>query len=207
MKVELHLHTDRYSACSVAAPDELMTELVALGYGAVYITEHNTLWSEGEIAELQAAHPQLRIFPGVELTVANEPLEHLLVLGTTDREYLQLDDPADVLDKARSAGDLTILAHPFRFDAGAALVSERHLLPDALEYCSCNQPPSLGEYAERLAAEHGLALVNAGDSHALDFLGRYWIETDRELRDPRDIREVVLKGEYVNRRAKGGVGT
>ena len=164
MKVEVHLHTDRYSACSVAAPDELMAELVALGYEAVYITEHNTLWSDGEIAQLQAAHPQLRIFPGVELTISDEPLEHLLVLGTTDREYLRIDDPADVLDKARSAGDLTILAHPFRFDAGAALVSEQHLLPDALEYCSCNQPPQLGEYAERLAAEHGLALVNAGDT-------------------------------------------
>ncbi|MHC4715936.1 MAG: PHP domain-containing protein [Planctomycetota bacterium] len=205
MKVELHLHTSRYSSCSVATPDELMDRLVALGYEAVYLTEHDALWPADELARLQAEHPRIRIFPGVELTITQDPFQHLLVLGTTDEEYLRMVDPAGVLDRARAAGHLTILAHPFRFNAGAALVAERHLLPDALEYCSCNQPPVLGRYVAELAAAHGLALVNAGDCHALDFLGRYWIETDRELIDPGDIREVVLSGAYVNRRAGGGL--
>ena len=204
MKVELHLHTDRYSACSVASPDEMMDALVSLGYEAVYLTEHDALWPEREVAELRAAHPRIRIFPGVELTVTADPVEHLLVLGTSDPEYLEIDDAAELLEKARAAGDLTILAHPFRFDVGAAMVRRQHLLPDALEYCSCNQPPALGEYARRLAAESALALVNAGDCHALDFLGRYWIETERDLCGPRDIRDVVLRGEYENKATKWG---
>ena len=65
MKVELHLHTFRYSGCSTATPQQLMAELIRCGYEAVYITEHDTMWSDWEIDNLQKEFPQIRIFPGV----------------------------------------------------------------------------------------------------------------------------------------------
>ena len=50
MKVELHLHTSRHSPCARHRPEELLTRLVATGYDAVYLTEHDALWGEGELA-------------------------------------------------------------------------------------------------------------------------------------------------------------
>jgi len=198
MKVELHLHTSRYSACATAGPSEMAERLVQAGYEAVYITEHDAVWSEMEIAQLQAGFPEIRIFPGVELSLGDEFTRHLLVLGTSDPEYVRLRREAEVLGKARAEGHLTVLAHPFRWPGGPEML-EAGLLPDAIEYRAGNQPhPDQAALAEAAAAKYGLALVNAGDTHGPASLGRYWIETDRPLQHPRDIRAVVLNDQYVN---------
>ena len=199
MKVELHLHTSRYSACAQASPRELMTRCMHCGYKAVYITEHDAVWSDGEIDELQSEFPQIKIFGGVELTISYLPLRHLIVLGTNDPQYLQFgDDPAAVLAKARREGHLSILAHPFRWE-DAETVLDPQDLPDALEYMTCNQtlPRQLQEV--QLAADRfKLATVNAGDVHSLEFIDRYWIETNGPIEAADSIRPIVLKGAYRN---------
>jgi predicted metal-dependent phosphoesterase TrpH len=202
MKVELHLHTNRHSECAVATPAECMERLVQTGYGAVYITEHDAIWSEWEIAQLQAGYPNLRIFPGVELTLSADPIQHLVVLGTTDAAYLLLDDPADILAKARAEGHLTILAHPFRW-SGAARLLERGLRPDALEGRTSNHNVNEAALAEAEAEKLELRLVHAGDAHGLHSIGRFWIETDRALKRAGDIRAAVLNGRYVNCMGEG----
>lgn len=199
MKVELHLHTSRYSACAQASPSELMTRCMHCGYKAVYITEHDAVWSGRQIDELQGRFPWIKIFAGVELTISYEPLRHLVVLGTNDPQYLELgDDPAAVLAKARREGHLTILAHPFRWESAETVLDPQDL-PDALEYVTCNQtlPGQLHE-VELAADRFKLAAVNSGDVHAPDFIDRYWIETYRPIQSGGDIRRIVLKGAYRN---------
>jgi predicted metal-dependent phosphoesterase TrpH len=197
MKVELHLHTNRYSACAVATPGEFMRRLVEIGYEAVYITEHDAVWSEWEIAQLQAGHPLIRIFPGLERTLSAESMQHLLILGTTDPAYLQMEDPAEVLEKARAEGHLTILAHPFRWE-GAAGMLDSGLRPDALECYSSNHTAAEAARAAQAAERLKLALVNTGDSHGLHSLNRFWIETDQPLQKADDIRRIVMNKAYVN---------
>ena len=199
MKVELHLHTSRYSACAVASPQELMTECIHCGYEAVYITEHDAVWSARDIDELQSEFPQIKIFGGVELTISYRPLRHLVVLGTNDPQYLQFDDdPAAVLAKARREGHLSVLAHPFRWeDAETALDPQD--LPDALEYETCNQAQPRQLQEVQLAADRfKLATVNAGDVHSLEFIDRYWVETNHPIESAKSIRPIVLKGAYRN---------
>ena len=79
MKVELHLHTSRYSGCATATPAELMRKLIETGYQAVYITEHDAVWREEEIARLQEDFPAIRIFPGVELSLGTAAARYLPV--------------------------------------------------------------------------------------------------------------------------------
>jgi len=197
MKVELHLHTSRYSACSIATPFELMAKLIDAGYEAVYITEHDRTWQDWEIAHLQEDFPAIRIFPGVELCVGDEPMQHLLVLGTDDPEYLALGETGQVLAKARAEGHLTVLAHPFRWEATGGVL-DQGLLPDALEYHTPNHSAKQAKVAKAAAEKYPLPLVNAGDVHALDFVNRYWIETDRRIERADEIRDIVLAGEYRN---------
>ena len=199
MKVELHLHTSRYSGCSTATPAALMRKLVEAGYQAVYITEHDAVWPEREIARLQEDFPAIRIFAGVELSLGTDvmPLEHLLVLGTSDREYLRIDDTADLLERARDGGHLTVLAHPCRWRGGAAMLDEG-LLPDAIEYRTCNQDASDADQARARAETLDLPLVNAGDVHGLGFVNQFWIETARPVDQADDIRAIILHGAYEN---------
>ena len=195
MKVELHLHTSRYSGCAVNSPEEMMAGLIAAGYEAVFITEHAAVWPIEELDELRGKFPQLRIFGGVELYVDSH---HLLVLGTSDASYLDIcNDAPAVLEKARRANHLTVLAHPFRWEEGFEMLYEG-LRPDAIEYCTCNHDRPAADRAAAVAAEMGLPLVNSGDSHGLDFLDRFWIETPEPLVAPTDVRRIVLAGDYEN---------
>lgn len=197
MKVELHLHTSRYSACARHSPEELLSRLIKASYEAVYLTEHDAVWPDRELAVLQEAFPRIRVFPGVELTVGEVwSGQHLLVLGTCDPTYLEVRDPSELLAKARSEGHLTILAHPLRWQDSASMLWAGHL-PDALECQTCNHD----DYRARIvlsAAKHlGLPLVNAGDVHRLEHVDRYWIETAHPIDRRTDIRTIVRGNQYV----------
>ena len=198
MKVELHLHTSRYSACATATPAQLMEALIASGYEAVFITEHDAVWGRWELEQLQGQFPGIRIFPGVELSLPRGTFQHLLILGACDPHYLAMcDDAAAVLDKARREGHLTVLAHPFRWEEASRMLAQG-LRPDAIEHCSCNHNGLAAEQAMRAARHLHLPCVNAGDVHGLDFVGRFWIETDRPVNGAQDIRTIVLDGAYRN---------
>lgn len=197
MKIELHLHTSRYSPCAIDNPDVLMRRLVREGYEAVYITEHERMWSHAEIRLLQQAYPQIRIFGGVELSMGRVGGTHLLVLGTTDQEYIWLQsEPDAVIQKARAQGHLTVLAHPFRWPEGFEML-QAGMLPDALEYLTNNHNGTMAAESHQAAETFGLKLVNAGDIHAAQSLGQFWIESDFPLDGPADIRPIVLGGRYT----------
>ncbi len=197
MKIELHLHTNRYSGCAVNSADELMPALIEAGYQAVFITEHQTMWSDAELEALRAAWPDIAIHPGVELRIA--PYEaDLLVLGTNDEAYVEhADDPPVVLDMARRRGHATVLAHPFRWPGADAMLDDG-LLPDAIEGRTCNHEAEPAARAVQAGERLGLPVVHAGDVHALDMVGRFWIETDGPVADARELRSVLRERRYVN---------
>jgi hypothetical protein len=198
MKVELHLHTSRHSACALATPHELMARLVECGYGAVYITEHDEMWGEWELDDLRASFPEIRIFPGVEIALGDNKGQHLLVLGTSDRDYLRLPTAGEIIALAREQHHLTVLAHPFRWPASPPDILGGAVLPDAIELSTCNHPPASAEQTVEAAQRLGLPTVNAGDVHSLDFVNRHWIDTFEPLEAPDDIFSVVRSRAYRN---------
>jgi len=203
MKVELHMHTSRYSACARNGPEDMLAELVRQSYGAAFLTEHDAVWPDEEVERLQAAFPGVRIFPGVERGLGANSTQHLLVLGTNDPAYLRMSDPAEILAAAKAAGHLTVLAHPMRWPKGADMLNEGHL-PDALEGCTGNQDPTRAAVAGSLAERLGLKLLNSDDAHSVEMVGRFWIETARPLERADDLRGIVLDGAYENYMCRNG---
>ena len=176
-----------------------MERLIQDGYGAVFLTEHNDVWGHWALAELQAAYPQIRIFPGVEIALG-DGRTHLLVLGTEDRAYLRMPQAADIIERARGEECLTVLAHPFRWPEASKVLSDP-ILPDAIEWWTGNHTDDLwAGQSEQAAHRLGLRLVNAGDVHALEMANRFWIETFEPVEQARDLRSIILQGHYVNRR-------
>ena len=201
MKIELHCHTNRYSGCAANSSWQLMERFIECGYGAVFITEHAAVWQLRELAELQQQFPRIRVFGGVELNLGYDPYDHLLVLGSSDAAYLKLSDPAEILAKARAEGHMTVLAHPFRFDARDRLL-RKGLLPDALEFRTCNHSLKQAQESAAAGQRYNLPLVNAGDTHALGFINRYWIETDQDIASPADLLRAIRAGAYQNCQAE-----
>jgi len=201
VKVELHCHTSRYSGCAQATPEEMVQALLDAGYGAVYLTEHDTIWPQTELAALQERFPEIRVFPGVELTVGTACFLHLLVLGTSDPSYLAIRDEKKVVARAKSDGHLTVLAHGFRPEDApdATRLLDAGWRPDAIEYHTSNQDGPCAEEAAKTAKRLGIPLVNAGDLHSLDTVAKFWIDCAVPIAHPDDIREIVLGGRYRNR--------
>jgi len=198
MKIELHLHTSRYSACAASSPEALLCRLTEASYEAVFLTEHDAVWSDGELAELQDSFPAVRIYPGLEASIGGDwSVQHLLVLGTNDPRYLAMSEPGEILRRARGEGHLTILAHPCRWE-GADRLLRAGLAPDAVEAYTCNQEGDLAEQAIRLAKRLGIPAVNAGDIHHADRIGRFWIETTRPIVRAPEIRPAILDRAYRN---------
>jgi predicted metal-dependent phosphoesterase TrpH len=193
MKVELHLHTSRYSFCAMESPQRMMRRLVDLDYDAVFITEHDAIWSTAELEQLRAEFPQLAIFPGLERSVEGQ---HLLVLGAVDPKLLTMESIQDVLSAARKQDLPTILAHPFRWPEADRVLYESGAKPDAIELETCNQQgPDLLKAAAGAGAL-GMPTVNAGDAHSLDMLGRHWIETAGTFSNAPELRRILLEGRY-----------
>jgi len=180
-----------------------MAGLLRAGYEAVFITEHNAVWSARELDELRGQFPGLRIFPGVERQLH---AHHILVLGTNDREYLEVPGETELLERARSLGHMTVLAHPYRYEGGADLLAQG-LRPDAMEHRTNNHLPGPAIQAREAAESFGLPLVNAGDSHSLGMIGQFWIETRSPVRQTEDVRRAVVEGAYENRTHLGARGS
>jgi hypothetical protein len=171
----------------------MMGRLIETGYQAVYVTEHDAVWRNDELEDLQAEFPQIRIFPGVELTLGSH---HLLVLGAGDPAYLSVGGEQAALEKARRENHLTILAHPFRWQGAGAMLG-RDTLPDAIEYYTPNHDePGMAASSRAESLRLKLPLVNAGDVHSLEMIGRYWIQTRRPLKRADDIRQIIIAGDY-----------
>lgn len=198
MKIELHLHTSKYSECSCNSPQEMMAKLIDNGYDAVYITEHNTVWPQDELNQLQSEFPQIKIFPGIEITTGSMASQHLVVLGTNDPKYSKMSRASEVLENALADGHLTILAHPYRFKGGCEMLDD-NLLPDAIEFYTGNHGLEFAIQSLNTAGKLSLPLTNAGDVHALDMIGKFWLETDQPLTTADDIREIIKSGNYTNK--------
>ena len=188
-----------FSGCAANTAEEMLAALIATDYEAVFLTEHNHVWSADDLTDLQAAFPQIRVFGGVELADSTAA-QHLLVLGTTDATYIDLARAGrweDTLIMAQAEGLVTILAHPCRFQGGHELL-HAGLRPDAIEHRTPNHDDAMSLSACAIADYRELPMVNSGDLHTLGMVDCFWIETERPLQQAADIRPVILDRTYRN---------
>lgn len=71
MRIDCHLHTARYSACSRLDPDTTCTRALEWGLDAVVITEHQRQWPADQLSALKRRFPALKLYNGFEATLEN----------------------------------------------------------------------------------------------------------------------------------------
>lgn len=167
VRIDLHVHTARYSPCAEALKPELLEEAaLAAGLQGVVITDHDVLWAEEELAFFQERFPRVRFFRGVELTTREA---HLLCIGLHDLAGFFKRMPAlEAVSLARQQGAFTVLAHPFRH---TELTPELVAAVDALEVASLSFSEGDSYAAWSLAARFQKMALVGSDAHAPAMLG------------------------------------
>ncbi|MFP4630321.1 MAG: PHP domain-containing protein [Desulfohalobiaceae bacterium] len=116
MFIDCHLHTSRYSPCSILEPYQALLQAREAGLQGLVITEHQVQWSIQEVRELQSQFPDIAVFSGLEVTLA-EDVDLVLIIPNQGLQipfglsfsslYSRLQDVWE--------GSFVFLAHAFRW--------------------------------------------------------------------------------------------
>lgn len=184
MRLDCHAHTRRYSACSSLAPDELCRLALERGLDAVVFTEHHHQWTRADLARLEQAHPPLRLYAGMELSLAEQydvvliAPPPLLTSASLARPRLHLAEIARRLAPVRQQ-IFSFVAHPFRYSCAIPQTLQDILhWVDGMEVNSVNllkyshvqhqglvAPANWECYAQALARTPCIALYNTDCHH------------------------------------------
>ena len=201
LRVDLHLHSvfSHDGRSSLAALVERCREL---GLDRIALTDHNTV--EGAL-ELARMAPELAII-GEEAKTREGEVIGLFITGRL-APYLM---PEEVMDIIHEMGGLTYVPHPmdrlrahFRPERVVELADRIDIIETYNPWCDA----AANAAAAGLAADLGKVAATGSDAHAVEELGRSWMEIDDYtdaadfLKKLRDARHVVKSSSGSGRRA------
>ncbi|MFW5798964.1 MAG: PHP-associated domain-containing protein [Planctomycetota bacterium] len=192
MKIDLHIHTSRYSRCSIVEPAQLIEMAVRRRLDAVVLTEHDAAWPAREMHD--RLHDEcLRCFTGIEVSGADG--HHYLVYGPELGGFFSGMDPVTIDRQARLSGAAMVLAHPFRY----TLVPPEHLAEVdlcAVELSSTNMSGVRERVlADRLIEALGCAGVGGSDAHCPEAVGLHYTVVKRPVETTEQLVQALQAGE------------
>jgi len=197
MRIDIHVHTRRYSPCSTIDPEALIGTAIQAGLNGVVITEHEYQWSDPELDALREASgmPGFLLLAGFEYrTVRGDVLVYGLDASACE-EFGPGMTPREATALAAARGGVCIAAHPTRegmdFDMA---IGECPLA--AIEVCSTNLRTWERRSAANLATALHLPAIAASDAHALTDLGRYATEFETFIDSMAGLHNALRNGKF-----------
>jgi predicted metal-dependent phosphoesterase TrpH len=198
MKFDLHMHTTRHSPDSDMDPFAMLRRAEEIGLDGVVITEHDWLWTEEELEELRAQHPNLVILAGVEVTAREG---HFLAYGVTDPFALPKGiGVAELCREVHRQGGAVVAAHPFRWGQPFEdILREERPELDGLEMMSNNMDADCRRRTAAVRATYGFAGLGNSDAHHENTLGFCYTEFPRGVVTAGDLVRAIRARETVAR--------
>ena len=197
MRIDLHIHTRPRSSCSQIDPKELLLQARRVGLDGLCLTEHQELWSDGEIEEI-TQDGGIRIFRGNEITTNQGDI---LVLGYEEnvKGVVMIQE---LRKRVVSDGGLMIAAHPFRgfllfgiaqLQMKVEEACQRSLFQyvDGVEIFNSKVTDSENEMARQVAERLGLLAVAGSYAHRIDDVGRGVTILEDPVRNERELIEAL----------------
>jgi predicted metal-dependent phosphoesterase TrpH len=196
MRYDFHVHTKRYSPCSLVSAAEVCEQAVQMGLRGIGLTEHDVWWPASDLKELQERFPQLTIFRGSEYAYRDD---HFLIFlpEEEDGRIPRCNGILSLIDAVHQRDGIVIWAHPFRFNGDwSDWMTEADL--DGLEVWSSNMDQRTRRLAREVAERKGLRVFCNSDTHELDTVGKYYNEIPREFENTREFVRYVREGHTWN---------
>lgn len=180
IQFDLHIHTNRYSGCSIADPIEVIRRAKSVGLDGIALTEHNIRWRDDDIEELLANSCVDDI-----LVIAGEETACYSPTGKFQGEFLVFGYPKSlgssksvdqVIELVHGAGGVVIAAHPYKrldtgdgyYGCGDAILE---LGVDGLEVEHPSYDDGNRQRARQVMETLGIAGIGCSDSHDLHSIG------------------------------------
>lgn len=176
IKVDLHIHTldDPKDALDYSA-HQLLERAKQLGFGALAITLHDTVFDRAEVFA-DAAAMGILLIPAAEVRLQGADI---ILLNVSAEEVAALKTFEDVrkLRARRGLSIFTFAPHPFYVlggSIGERLFDEMDCF-DAIEVCHFHKGLfDLNRRAVKVAAQFGKPLIATSDAHQLHAFGRHY---------------------------------
>jgi predicted metal-dependent phosphoesterase TrpH len=195
MKIDLHVHTSRYSACGIATPEEMVEAAIESGLDGLVLTEHDVFWPRDELGRLRSEYPDIVILGGIEVSALEG---HVLVYGDPGLDIADADWTLHGLFGHTLNGNcFRAIAHPFRFDESREHFEFLAGLPiQAVEIASNNTDARSGRMASELADAGGFPRIAGSDAHETKIVGKYYTVFDDEIASEEDLVRALQSGRF-----------
>ncbi len=200
--IDLHVHTSPASPCSSAPADLLIKKAKRIGLTGICFTDHNHVWSPGQIEDLRQKHGFL-VLGGNEITTSQGDM---LVFGF-DRDIKGIIRLEELSPEVKKAKGFIIAAHPFRgfLVVGASqlgLTVERGMarelfkFVDVVEVLNGKVTEKENNFALKVAMGLGLPCTGGSDAHEVDEVGHYATCFNDEIKNEADLVNALKSGNF-----------
>ena len=202
-RIDLHVHTNRYSQCAETLdPEKLGQAAIDAGLDGLVLTEHDAMWTEEEVQILvQRIGHKVKIYRGVEVSSVDG---HFIVIGLKDMSGVQVGIQAEELFAiARRENAVVILAHPHRSGSGSKLFQENINWSKSVDAVEVASTYTFGQHeteARLLAIEAGVSEVAGSDAHCLSRVGLAYTELNFLPADELALAEAIRENVGIPKR-------
>jgi predicted metal-dependent phosphoesterase TrpH len=190
LRVDLHLHS-HYSHDGRSSIAQLIERARECGLDRLALTDHNVV--EGALKFAEAA-PELAIVGEEAKTMEGEVIG-LFITGRIP----PFRAAEEALDLVHEMGGLTYIPHPL--DRSRSHFDEERIveLANRIDIIETYNPwcdASANQAAARLAEELGKVKATGSDAHAIEELGRSWMEMD-DYEGTQDFLEKLRRARHI----------
>ena len=198
MQIDLHIHTNASSPCSLIEPEVMIERALEMDLDAVCVTEHDEI-AGAEVAQELGRKYGLTVFRGIEIFT---DLGDMLVYG------LYRDAPGwktpfeELLAMCRETGAVIIPAHPCRVTGELERLHgwerAKYMLGNvaAIETHNGGCSPDGNRAALELGRRYGLPGIGGSDAHHLFQLGRCLTVFGEEVTSDEELVRALKAGRY-----------
>jgi predicted metal-dependent phosphoesterase TrpH len=195
-RVDLHVHTRRYSPCAEGLdPEYLAAAMRSSRLDGLVIAEHDHLWPAEDIARLNAGLLRKRIYRGVEVSSCNG---HFLVIGLDRlngiRPGIGIEELIGAIDAQQAA---IIWAHPYLQYGNIASPMNGIQMPRGLHAVEVASGVTHGKESaatRAMARRMGWAAVGGSDAHVPGQIGCAYTLLADLPEDEKHLAATIRKG-------------
>ena len=194
VRIDIHLHTSRYSSCSKLSPEHLVVISGGLPIQAVVITEHDCMWAKEELEELQnQVEGDFRFFRAVEVSTTHG---HVLAYSLRDSRKVSMGMPLEDLARmAQEDNAALVLAHPGR---SSTTIPENHQdyweRISAVEVMSNNITELMIPQVRQTVLALKKPTVAGSDGHVAEISGLYATLFPQMPADETELAQMIING-------------
>ena len=196
MILDLHIHTNWHSGCSILDPFDLVLRAIELKLDGIVITEHNYKWTEEELNKLrdfvEVKKKKLLILSGQEVRAYKENGKidgDILTFGFYGK-IKKKTKAEEIISLVHKENAVAVAAHPYRNSLGLKdRIYELEL--DGIEVLNSNHTEEDIKKAEMAAEKLGISKIGGSDAHEIERIGKFLTYFEEEIFSERDLIEAI----------------